>query len=345
MGAPHPAAPHCEHAGARDHPADLDDLVTTLGPRLSRRSIKHCLNLVRGMLKAAMRAGHTKHDPFAAGVPLPKEVRTTDPWTFATPAEQERILAACKGPVRHLVAFAIATGLRAGELVSLRLADTHDDRVVVRYGGPPDLPTKSGKARTVFLNGHAKEALTAWLAALPAYTANKRHPQGRKPTGLAFPGRRGGFRCEEHVIRWAEWKGILEQAGVTRRFRFHDLRHTCASALVSGWWGRRWNLEEVREVLGHSTIPVTQRYAHLASDALANAARETEQPRCSPPELAPRPPRLLARQLAKLRKAIADSLKKAARPVRLERTTGGLEGRCSIQLSYGRVPAVVACPG
>ncbi len=159
--------------------------------------------------------------------------------------------------------------------MALRLVDTHDDRVIIRYGAAPAQPTKSGKIRTVYLNGRAKEALTAWLVALPAYTANRRHPEGRNPLGLAFPGRRGAFRNEEHVLRWADWQAILERAKLGRDFRWHDLRHTCASALVSGWWGRRWSLEEVREVLGHQDLKTTQRYAHLAGDAIASAAHDT----------------------------------------------------------------------
>jgi integrase len=160
-------------------PADLDGLVTDLHAKgLSRQTLQHCLNIVHGMVKAGMRAGLVKLDPFAGGVPLPKDNRTTEAWTFATVEEQERIVAGARGPERYLVAFAIATGLRAGELVALRLADTHDDRLIVRYGAAPAEPTKGNRIRTVHLNGRAKEALTAWLVALPSYTANKRFLTG-----------------------------------------------------------------------------------------------------------------------------------------------------------------------
>jgi integrase len=71
--------------------------------------------------------------------------------------------------------------------------------------------------------------------------------------------------------------GAKTKAGITRRVRFHDLRHTTASHLVLGSWGRCWKLIEVRDFLGHSTLNVTERYAHLGPDALHAAARETHR--------------------------------------------------------------------
>ncbi|WP_323696609.1 MULTISPECIES: site-specific integrase [Thiorhodovibrio] len=50
-------------------------------------------------------------------------------------------------------------------------------------------------------------------------------------------------------------------------FRFHDLRHTCAAWLVQAGVP----LTEVRDVLGHSTIKMTERYAHLAPENIRNA--------------------------------------------------------------------------
>ncbi len=87
--------------------------------------------------------------------------------------------------------------------------------------------------------------------------------------------RYGAYRDPTHVIDWKVWKAALRASGLTRRVRWHDLRHTCASSLVSGWWGRRWSLQEVKEMLGHTTIDVTQRYAHLAPGALEEAATAT----------------------------------------------------------------------
>jgi integrase len=224
------------------------------------------------------------------GIRLEVEKRTDDPWTYATPAEQDALIAATPKPLDAIIEFAIGSGLRSGELVTLRLTDVHmegaDPHLTVRYGGPPDKPTKWGRIRQVPLFGRARSAMARWLEALPSYA-----PQN--PHGLAFPAPNRGFRSHDHVLRWAVWKGspekgkrgdrnyhaattgILERAGITRDFRWHDLRHTCASSLVSGWWGRRWALKEVCDLLGHKSISTTERYAHLADTALKQAARET----------------------------------------------------------------------
>ena len=69
--------------------------------------------------------------------------------------------------------------------------------------------------------------------------------------------------------------GVSQRSGIARNVRWHDLRHTCASSLVSGWWGRQWTLSEVCELLGHGSVTTTERYAHLADTVLKQAARET----------------------------------------------------------------------
>ena len=56
------------------------------------------------------------------------------------------------------------------------------------------------------------------------------------------------------------------RAGIAN-FRIHDLRHTCAAWLVSN----RVPLAEVRDVLGHTTVKMTERYAHLAPENLRAA--------------------------------------------------------------------------
>jgi integrase len=269
------------------HIEDWMDRLNAKG--LARQTRLHCLNLMRIIFRRAKKKRLAKENP-CLDVRLEVEKRTHDPWTFLSPEEQDAIIAATPKPLDAIVEFAIGTGLRSGEMAALRLADLHldgdDPYVTVRYGGPPAKPTKWGRIRQVPLFGHGMAGIRRWLEALPTYAKDN-------PKGLAFPAQQGGFRNHDHLLRWYFWKGspekgkpgdrnyhaattgILERAGITRRFRWHDLRHTCASSLVSGWWGRHWTLKEVCALLGHRSITTTERYAHLADTALKKAARET----------------------------------------------------------------------
>ncbi|MBN4059060.1 tyrosine-type recombinase/integrase [Endomicrobium sp. AH-315-J14] len=100
------------------------------------------------------------------------------------------------------------------------------------------------------LLGPARKALEEW----------RRRGNGY---GLVFPsvrgeGHRNGYQCN--------LKRCLTRAGIDRHVRFHDLRHTCGTHLVQGSWGRVWSLYEVRDMLGHSTVTTTERYAHMAPE-------------------------------------------------------------------------------
>jgi hypothetical protein len=88
-----------------------------------------------------------------------------------------------------------------------------------------------------------------------------------------FPGRGGERRS--HGTPPKQWHAWLRSAGITRRVRWHDLRHTCATSLLAGWWGRKWTLDEVCRFLGHSGIQVTERYARKLAETQRFAVDNT----------------------------------------------------------------------
>lgn len=91
----------------------------------------------------------------------------------------------------------------------------------------------------------------------------KRWKKQSKATGLVFPSPKTGGRMDNINSSWEELCELAEVAD----FRFHDLRHSFASRLVMAGV----DLNTVRELLGHSDIRMTLRYAHLAPDKLAEA--------------------------------------------------------------------------
>jgi integrase len=260
--------------------------------RISPQTIKHCLALLRSCLQAAVDDELIALNA-AAKIKAPK-VSRDDGWTYLLPEEQRAVLTceAIPEPDRMLIAFAIGTGLRQGELWNLELVDLVVEgpypHVMVRWGKPGHKPPKNGKVRRVPLFGIALAAARRWLQLIPVYCRNN-------PLKLAFPTARGCRRRDSKAPRG--WRGYLAAAGLAdasrrhdgRAVRWHDLRHTCASSLVAAWWGRTWRLDEVRDVLGHTSITVTERYAHLAPGVLAEAGRATMAELPTLPKLSPPP--------------------------------------------------------
>lgn len=143
--------------------------------------------------------------------------------------------------------LALNTGMRRGELLGLDWKNVNlPAKLVTITAGN----AKSRKARHLPLNTEALDVLTRW----------KRQGAG---TGLVFPSPKTGGRMDNINSSWEELCGSADLAD----FRFHDLRHSFASRLVMAGV----DLNTVRELLGHSDIRMTLRYAHLAPDKLAEA--------------------------------------------------------------------------
>jgi integrase len=109
---------------------------------------------------------------------------------------------------------------------------------------------KSGKTRHLPLNATALSALKSWKE------------QQEDVDGLVFPSVEG--KPFDNVNK--AWHRVLKDASINN-FRWHDLRHHFASKLVMAGV----DLNTVRELLGHSDIKMTLRYAHLAPEHKAAA--------------------------------------------------------------------------
>lgn len=232
---------------------------------LARQTISNVVVLLRVALRDAVEAEMLESNP-AADVRVPKMARTDEPWTYLRGAEISALLAhpALPDYQRAVFTVAIYTGAREGELFSLRWRDVED------RGERPELvlrtswrgPRKNGAVLRVPLLPPALDALRAWRRLRPAL-----------PAALVFPADDGTMRGRGYDGAWAEtWRA---KTGTRAEVRFHDFRHTAGASLVSGTFGRPWSLEEVKGFLGHSTIKMTERYAHLAPDALHAAAAAT----------------------------------------------------------------------
>jgi integrase len=161
---------------------------------------------------------------------------------FLSDEERLRLLAACQASrnpsLYPIVVLALATGARSGELLSLRWPDVDLKRGTLTFQ-----QTKNGERRTVPLTG-------------PALALMQQHARVRRiDTVLVFPNKTG----KRPVGIREAWEYAVKRADVAD-FRFHDLRHTFASYLAMNGA----SLLEIAEVLGHKTLAMVKRYAHLS---------------------------------------------------------------------------------
>lgn len=259
-------------------PRDLRAWVRLMAEKTARRTdhpistdtIKRSMSLVSSIFVAAVEDELIEMNP-ASEVRVRKRAgssATIEKWTILSLEEQVAV-AACKAiPLadRLTIRFAIATGLRQGEQFALRLKDPHtghdDPHVMVRFGGARDLPPKSGKIRRVPLFGDGLIASREWLLGLAEFAPHN-------PLGLVFPTPRGKRRpCGKPYGNGGELRRYLSYVGITRRVRHHDLRHTFCSNLVTGVLGQTWPLLMVKEMAGHSSVTITERYAHVGQKDL-----------------------------------------------------------------------------
>ena len=148
--------------------------------------------------------------------------------------------------IEPLILLAINTGMRRGELFQLRWEQVNLGKQFLTVSAAT---AKSSKTRHIPLNS---EALTV-LKTLKKSRTND----------LVFPNPQSGGPLT--TVKTA-WRDVLKTGQITN-FRFHDLRHHFASKLVMAGV----DLNTVRELLGHASLDMTLRYAHLAPEHKAQA--------------------------------------------------------------------------
>lgn len=168
---------------------------------------------------------------------------------FLSDEERERLLAACK-PYPDLydpVIMALSTGARHTEIMSARWPQVDLQRRVLILED-----TKNGERRSLPLAEPAAEVL------------RRRSKVRQLSSDLIFPSHRNPSK--PYDLR-APWRKAIAEAGI-EDFRWHDLRHTAASYLaMSGA-----SLGEIAEILGHKTLQMVKRYAHLSTEHVQTVA-------------------------------------------------------------------------
>lgn len=214
-----------------------DQLQTEEG--FSNATVNRYLAVLSKTFNNAIREWHWVQDN-----PVARVTKKTEPRgrvRYLSDEEKARLLDACRRsafrPLYLIVLFAVTTGMRRGELLGLRWQDLDlERRIAVLHN------TKNGDRRSV--------PIVPEVAALL-----REHGKVRRLDSDLI------FASEGHDPVWFDkfWYRALAEAKI-KDFRFHDLRHTAASYLaMSGA-----TTAEIAAVLGHRTLAMVKRYAHMS---------------------------------------------------------------------------------
>ena len=242
------------------------------GEGLSPRMVRHLRSTLRAALNQAVEWQIIPRNPAAARIRLPQ---LDDREVNALTADEVRhLLSVARGDRLHaLWVVAVYLGLRQSEVLGLRWANVKDgtlavDRQLQRIGGTLQLvaPKTAYSVRTLTL----PPTVSAALAEHKARQDEERRGNHWIEHGLVFATQIGTPIDPRNLIR--EWHALTKRAGL-RRVRFHDLRHTAATLMLSAGVSALM----VAEVLGHRDATMILRtYGHVLPHQRAEAAEKME---------------------------------------------------------------------
>lgn len=196
------------------------------------------LALLKHMFSKAIEWGKCKENPGKKVKPLKGEVKRL---RFLMPEEIRTLLSNCPEHIKPIVTIALHTGMRRSELLNLKWDQINFDQGFISI-----LDTKNHERRDIPMNETVKEILRGIDRRGDYVFCNG--------SGKVFATIRKSFET------------ALKKSGI-ENFRFHDLRHTFASNLVM----EGVDIMTVKELMGHKTLEMTLRYAHLAPNHKSKA--------------------------------------------------------------------------
>lgn len=244
-------------------PEDVQRFLTHKNTEgVSASTVRAYLVQLREVFSHAVLWGYLARNP-CDGIKAPRVLHKE--MGFLTPDEVRALLDAADPDDHALLATAVMTGMRQGELLALQWDDIDWRAGTIRvhrsvYRGDFIDPKTTYSVRTV--------GMTKRLAAI---LMDRKIAAPYSPWDLVFCSK-DGTPLDQANLYNRMFQPTLRRAGL-RRIRFHDLRHTYASMLIN----QGENLKYVQAQLGHASITTTvDRYGHLMPDAHVGASERLD---------------------------------------------------------------------
>ena len=207
--------------------------VTVKGTKIAKATLNRELAFLKTVFNLAVEWEWLRENPAAKIKKLKGEKQRM---RFLDREEVSRLIDCSVPFLKPIIIMAVSTGMRRGEIFNLKWKDIDFVHGFIRVE-----KSKNYESRDIPMNSFLSETL-------------KGLDQNRKKESYVFCRDNG----EKRITVDRVFKRALKEVGI-EDFRFHDLRHTAASLLASGGC----DLITLKNVLGHKTLSMTQRYAHF----------------------------------------------------------------------------------
>jgi len=213
--------------------AKRHNAVTRTGTLISVAALNRELSFLKTMLRLAVDWGLLNENPAKTIKKLKGEQKRLQ---ILTRDKLHRLIDRSRPSLKPIIVVAATTGMRVSEILNLKWKDVDFANGFIRVQ-----MSKNSDPRNVPFDSLTEEML-------------RELKKGRRHEDYVFA-RKNGDRILS--VREA-FKAACKRAGITN-FRFHDLRHTAASFFAAGGC----DIVTLQHILGHKTLAMTQRYAHL----------------------------------------------------------------------------------
>lgn len=205
----------------------IEEYKASLVDQVKASSINRYLTIVKSVFSKAVEWGRLTVSPASKVKKLREDNQRT---RFLTEEEIKRLYLEATPKVAEFLTLALNTGMRRSNLLNLQWEDIDFKNGVIHV-----LKTKSGKGYEIPINNDIRRLLE------PKFHSNR--------TGKVL----------DSVNFRKDFEAVVKKSGIAD-FKLHDLRHTFASYLAM----KGVDLYTIAQLLGHSDIKMTQRYAHLS---------------------------------------------------------------------------------
>lgn len=234
-------------------PTNLENYKNIRSKCVSKTTTNMELRTLKTIFELAVKWNYLNENP-AKNL---KQIRIPDKeYLRFSKEELLKILSFAKDEVfKTFILFAYYTGMRSSEICNLQWSDIDLDKNMIFIRNKDSFSTKTGKNRRIPINEGLKLILQKYINLITLFNTIT-------DDGYVFVNNYKTKFNKDIISK--RFKRIIRKAGLSEKFHFHCLRHSCLTDLVQNGV----NVYNIKEIAGHSSIKTTENYLHASLDEL-----------------------------------------------------------------------------